>query len=135
MSNQTPILQASVLCEDVRQEVNGMQSLVGILTVIPAQKAPVGVLKLCIWSRWTSGVGKYNQSARIVAPDGKTVVVEAKVDFELQNVNAQATNVHFFAGVQFKEFGLHHVELFLDGELALRYPVAVVKVNQQQPAQ
>jgi hypothetical protein len=134
MSNQVPTLQASVICEDVRQEVNGMQSLVGVLSVIPAANAPIGVLKLCVWSRWTNGLGKFKQTARILAPDGKTVVVEAAVDFELQNANAQATNVHFFAGVQFKEFGLYHVELSLDGKVAIRYPVAIVKVNQNKPA-
>lgn len=108
-----------------------MQSLVGVLTAIPAANAPVGVLKLCIWSRWMNGLGKFRQSARILAPDGKTSVVEAAVQFEMQNVNAQATNVHFFAGVQFKEFGIYHVELSLDDQPVLRYPVAVVKVNPQ----
>jgi len=110
-----------------------MQSLVGVLSAIPAASAPVGVLKLCVWSRWTAGLGKYKQQACILAPDGKTVIVEAAVEFELQNPNAQATNVHFFAGVQFKEFGLHHVEVSLDGVVVTRYPFAVVKVN--QPAQ
>ena len=134
MSNLiVPTLQASVICEDVRQEANNMQSLIGVLTVIPAAAVPVGVLKLCVWTRWCNGQGKFKQSARIVAPDGKTAITEAAVDFELQNTNTQATNVHFFAGVQFKEFGLHQVEVSLDGKLAARYPLLIAKVNQKQP--
>lgn len=132
MSNPiVPTLQASVICEDVRQEVNSMQSLVGVLSVIPAAAVPVGVLKLCVWSRWCNGTGKFKQSARILAPDNTTVVAEAAVEFELQNVNSQATNVHFFAGLQFKDFGLHHVEVSLDGKVASRYPLMIAKVNQK----
>lgn len=135
MSNAiTPTLQASVICEDVRQEVNNMQSLIGILTVIPAEAVPAGVLKLCIWTRWSNGDGKYKQTARIVAPDGKTTVAEAAVEFELKGASSHATNVHFFAGLQFKEFGLYHVEVSLDGKLATRYPLALVQVKRGNAA-
>jgi hypothetical protein len=33
-----------------------------------------------------------------------------------------------FAGVQFQQFGIHHVEILLDGELIIRYPLNVVRV-------
>jgi len=133
-STKIPQLQASVICEDVRQEVNGSQTLVGVLTVIPAAKTPVGVLKLCVWTRWMNGTGKFKQTARIVAPDQKTVVSEAAVDFEMKGANSQATNVNFFAGVQFKEFGMHQVEVSLDGRLVARYPIVVMQAQQRQGA-
>jgi hypothetical protein len=38
------------------------------------------------------------------------------------------TNVNLFAGVQFQQFGIHHVEILLDGELILRYPLPVVRM-------
>ena len=34
-----PDLQSAVICEDVRCEINGMQTLVGVLSVIPAPVA------------------------------------------------------------------------------------------------
>jgi hypothetical protein len=43
-----PDLQASILCEDVRQEVNGLQTLVGVISVLPTPSLPVGLLKLCL---------------------------------------------------------------------------------------
>ena len=49
-----PDLQSCLLCEDVRCEFNGMQTLVGVVNVIPAQSLPVIYLRLCIWSRWCS---------------------------------------------------------------------------------
>jgi hypothetical protein len=126
-----PTLQASVVCEDVRQENNGMQTLVGVLNLIPATKVPVGLLKLAVWTRWVGGVGKFKQKARITAPD-KTALGEAEVEFELQDTIGQATNVNFFAGVQFKEFGTYTVEISLEGKEVIHFPFHIVEVKQQQ---
>jgi hypothetical protein len=123
-----PDLQCSLLCEDVRQEINGMQTLVGVVNVIPARMLPVGLLKLCVWSRWCGGLGKYRQSSRILGNEENQVVAESFIDFELEELEAQVTNVNFFGGVQFQQFGLHHVEIRLDNDLILRYPLPVVKV-------
>jgi len=125
-----PTLQASVICEDVRQENNGMQSLVGVLNIIPAANVPVGLLKLAIWTRWVGGVGKFKQNARILAPDA-TVLGEAAVEFELQDVIGQATNVNFFAGMQFKDFGTYTVEISLNDKEAIHFPFHVLQVQQQ----
>ena len=57
-----PDLQGCVLCEDVRCEYNGMQTLVGVVNVIPAQSLPINCLRLCIWSRWCSGSGTFRRS-------------------------------------------------------------------------
>jgi len=107
-----------------------MQSLVGVLHVIPAAAAPVGMLKMAIWTRWTGGVGKFKQISRILAPDTKAVLAESAVEFELQDVNAPATNVNFFAGMQFKEFGLYTVEISLNDEKVIAYPFHIVKIQQ-----
>jgi hypothetical protein len=45
-----PDLQSAVLCEDVRCEINGMQTLVGVINVIPAPTLPINCMRLCIWS-------------------------------------------------------------------------------------
>jgi len=39
-----PDLQGCLLCEDVRCEFNGMQTLVGVINVIPAPTLPVSWL-------------------------------------------------------------------------------------------
>ncbi|MEI8233364.1 MAG: hypothetical protein WCH57_01615 [Verrucomicrobiota bacterium] len=130
----TPTLQASVICEDVRQENNGMQTLVGVLNVIPAANVPVGLLKLAIWARWVGGNGQFKQTTRILGPDGTTALGEAAVEFALKDVIGQATNVNFFAGIQFKEFGTYTVEISLDGKKAIHYPFHVLQIQQQGPA-
>ncbi|HEY0789978.1 MAG TPA: hypothetical protein VGD78_02830 [Chthoniobacterales bacterium] len=124
-----PDIQASLLCEDVRQEVNGLHTLVGVINVVPARALPVGLLKLCIWTRWCGGVGTFKQKSRILGADETQVIAESELEFQLQHVDGNVTNVNLFTGLQFKQFGLHHVEILLDDELVLRYPLAVVKIE------
>ena len=128
-----PDLQSAVLCEDVRCEINGMQTLVGVINIIPAPALPVNCLRLCIWSRWCSGAGKFRQKSRIIGVDEQQVLAQAEVEFELREMEGHATNVHYFGGVQFQQFGLHHVEIFLENELRLRFPLPVVKMTLVQP--
>ena len=56
------------------------------------------------------------------------IIAESHIDFELKELEGNVTNVNLFAGVQFQQFGVHHVEIILDGELILRYPLPVVQV-------
>ncbi len=128
-----PDLQSCVLCEDVRCEINGMQTLVGVINVIPAPSLPINCLRLCIWSRWCSGAGKFRQKSRIIGVDEQQVLAQAEVEFELKELEGHATNVHYFGGVQFQQFGLHHVEVFLENELRLRFPLPVVRIALAQP--
>ena len=124
-----PDLQSCVLCEDVRCEINGMQTLVGVINVIPAPTLPINCMRLCIWSRWCSGSGKFRQKSRIIGVDEQQVLAQAEVEFELREMEGQATNAHFFGGVQFQQFGMHHVEIFLENELRLRFPLPVIQIG------
>ncbi len=129
-TNETilPDLQSCVLCEDVRCEFNGMQTLVGVLNVVAAPGLPINYLRLCVWSRWCGGSGKFRQRVRLVGVDEQNVLAQAEVQFELREMEGHATNVHYFGGVQFQQFGVHHIEIYLDKELRLRFPVPVVKI-------
>ncbi|PYJ69332.1 MAG: hypothetical protein DME76_09290, partial [Verrucomicrobia bacterium] len=86
-----PDLQSAVLCEDVRCEVNGMQTLVGVLSVIPAPSLPINYMRLCIWARWCSGAGKFRQRSRIIDVDEQHVVAQADVEFVLKEMESHAT--------------------------------------------
>ena len=127
-----PDLQSVILCEDVRTEVSGAQTLVGVIGAIPTPQLPVGFFKLCLWTRWCGGIGKFHQDSRLLDPEDDTVA-EAGIDFQLEEIEGSATNVHFFGGVQIKKFGVHHVEIRLDGDMRMRFPVPVVRVNQPPP--
>jgi hypothetical protein len=121
-----PDLQASFACEDVRVEATGAHTIIGIVNYIGAPTLPIQVIKLCVWTRWSSGVGSFTQTTRLVGPDEETVLAEAATEFRLGNEESHTTNVNIFGGVQFAQVGAHHVEILLDGEMKLRFPLRVV---------
>lgn len=121
-----PDLQASFACEDVRVEAGGAHSIVGIINFVGAPSLPIHVIKLCVWTRWSSGLGQFEQTTRLVGPDEVSVLAVATTQFRLGNEDSHTTNVNIFGGVQFSQAGAHHVEILLDGEMKLRYPLRVI---------
>jgi hypothetical protein len=133
-----PDLQCSLVCEDIRQEVNGNCFLIGVITVIRVPKLPVTALRLCVFNRWTAGIGQFTENVRLIAPDQTTVLRKAEVKFQLQDAALNATNVSLLQQVEFKTAGTYYVEVLVDDVMKLRYPLPVVLVpapeqGQQQP--
>ena len=131
-----PDLQSSILCDDVRQERNGKFILIGLFDAIGAQAFPLVYPRLFMVTRWCSGEGKFQQRTRILKPDQASVLVEGKdIPVQLPNPEATATNVEAFMNVAFKEEGTHWIEILLDGDIKIRYPLRVSKVQPPpQPA-
>lgn len=129
-----PDLQSSLLCDDVRQERNGKFLLIGLFDSIAAQQTPIQYPRLFMVNRWCSGQGEYKQKTRILKPDQVTPVVEGKeIPVRLPSPEATATNVEVFMNVKFEKEGTHWVEVLLEGDLKLRYPLRVAKVKPPQP--
>lgn len=122
-----PDLQAALLCEDVRQEASGSQTLVGVINAIPAPVVPFGLIKLCLWTRWCGGTGRFQQTAHIYPPsDESRAIATGSVQFHLPGMESHATSVHIFGGVEFRSRGLYHVEILLEGELKLRFGLPIL---------
>src|SRR5258708_10779681 len=112
-NNVLPDLQASILCEDVRQELNGLQTLVGVINILPTPALPVGLLKLCLWTRWCGGFCKFRQTSRILGVEEMQIIAESHIDFELHELEGNVTKVHMCSGGPFQQLGLQHVEKHL----------------------
>lgn len=131
-----PDLQASLLCEEVRQEINGNFIIIGILGIIRVPQLPITALKLCVFNRWTAGVGAFEESVRLIAPDQTTVVRQSRVRFNLQDPAHHATNVTVFGQLEFTQAGTYFIEVLVDDVMKLRFPLPIVVVPQpQQPGQ
>lgn len=124
-----PDLQCSLLCEDVRQETSGNFILVGILGYIRVPKLPVTALKVCVFNRWTAGVGQFTESVRLIAPDQVTVLRKSEVKFALKEATHNATNVTVFAQVEFAKPGAYFLEVNVDDVLKMRFPIPVMVVT------
>jgi hypothetical protein len=130
-----PDLQCSLLCEEVRQESNGNFFLLGIIDFVRVPQLPVTAFKLALFNRWTSGVGQFTESVRLVAPDQTTVLRKSEVKFAMKDPGINATTVTVFGNIEFTHAGAYYVEVMVDDVMKVRYPVNVFIVPQQQNPQ
>lgn len=130
-----PDLQCSLLCEDIRQEASGNFILLGVLNFVRVPQLPVTAFKLCVFNRWTAGVGQFSESVRLLAPDQMTVLRKGEVKFALQDANHCATNVTVLGQVEFATPGVYFIEVLVDDVMKLRYPLPIVLVQPPPGAQ
>jgi hypothetical protein len=125
-----PDLQASLLCDDVRQERNGKFILIGLFEIIALPAFPAVFPRLCVVNRWCCGQGTFRQRSRILRPDSDDVLVQGKeVTVRLPDSDATATSVEFFLNLQLVSEGTCWVEILLEDDLKLRYPLRVKRVT------
>ena len=126
-----PDLQCSLLCEDVRPEASGNFIIIGVLGYVRVPQVPVTAFKLCVFNRWTAGIGQFTENVRLIAPDQTTVLRKGQVKFALQDASHNATNVTVFAQVEFPAPGVYYVEVLVDEVMKIRFPLPVIVVPQQ----
>ena len=63
------------------------------------------------------------------------VVAGQPIELNLPHPEAVATNVEVLFNVELPEIGTYWVEILLDDDLKLRYPLRVQQVVQRPPAQ
>lgn len=131
-----PDLQASVICDDVRQERNGKFILIGLFDAINAQEFPLTFPRIFMVTRWGGGQGTFKQLTRVLKPDQTTPLVQGQeIPVRLPDPEANATNVEVFLNVVFHTPGTHWVEILLDNDLKLRYPLRVNQLPAGKPPQ
>ena len=123
-----PDLQSSLLCEEVRQEANGNFFIVGVINLIRVQQLPIVAGRLCVFNRWTAGIGQFTENVRVIAPDQTTVLRKADLKFELRDPAMHSTNVMVFNQLEFKTAGTYFIEVLVDDVMKIRYPVPAVVV-------
>jgi len=121
-----PDLQCSLVCEQVRREANGNFFLIGVMDGLILPKFPIVVPALCVFNRWTSGMGQFVCSLRLVAPDQTSLVQKGDVKFEMQDPNRNATTLLILQRIQFQEPGLYFIEVSVDDVMKVRYPIPVL---------
>jgi hypothetical protein len=124
-----PDLQCSLLCEDVRQEATGNFILIGVVGFVRVPQLPISALKLCLFNRWTAGIGQFMESVRLVAPDQVTVLRKNEMKFALHDPAQNATTVTVWGQVKFETAGAYYVEVVVDDVMKLRFPISVTVVS------
>lgn len=123
-----PDLQAALICEDVRLEVTGFNTLIGVMNIMPIPSVPFHIIKLCVFTRWVNGNGSFTQTVRFLTPNEEEEIAMSQTRFELSENDTHTTNISFFGGFQLKEFGDYPVEILMNGDLKLRITMRVVHI-------
>jgi len=126
-----PTLLFSVLCDDVRREDNGKFMLIGLFETIGAANFPVRHPSLYVMNCWCSGLGEFNQNTRITSPEGKNIIEDKITSFALNDLKSKHRIVARFNNITFHGPGEYSVEVLLDGELKVRYPLLVESIKQK----
>jgi len=130
-----PTLLFSVLCDDVRREDNGKFMLIGLFETVGASNFPASHPVLYVMNCWCSGLGKFTQRTRIVTPDNAKLIEDEETEFSLATLKAKHRIVARFNNIKFVTPGEYAVEVLLDNELKVRYPLVIEKGSQDKPKQ
>jgi len=124
-------LQYTIICEDVRLEVNHKLSLMGLFYAIQVPQLPVTLLKMVIVNHW-SGAGQYLAEVRILTPDrSQPIAVSPPSPFEVPT-NGFADNVTIFANVNFPSAGNYLVQTLVNSNLFAEQVLTVTDAMSQQ---
>ena len=126
-----PSLNFTIICDDVRQEIGGKISLMGLFENIYATKFPAIHPRLAIMTEWSEGRGEFAVKTRLLSPDRKTVVRETVSRIKLNDANFRHRDVSLHLNIDFKVPGTYWIENYLDEELINSLPLKVVQVREQ----
>jgi hypothetical protein len=121
----TPILQFSVLCDAVGQDANTHKlSFFGVFDRI---LQPIVMQQFFIVNRWTNGLGNFRQTITFLRPDLTPVAPVTAQDFVIHSRTEGAGIMSGFLGFNFAIPGVWWIEVRLDDELVLAYPLPVLE--------
>lgn len=120
---QKPVLQFSVLCDGVAHENKKKPVFIGVFSNF----VRTGVMpQFVIVNRWIYGIGEFTQKIIIRSSDLKKEVAKLENQkFILETEISGADLASGFVNVNFEKPGVYWIEVYLDDNLVLSYPLPV----------
>jgi hypothetical protein len=131
MNNVKPVLVHTILCDDVRQEMGGKFSLMGLFETISAVTFPAVHPRFAIMNEWSGGRGEFIAKIRVLAPDRKTVISESEAKLALFNETQHHRDISLRFNTTFPAPGTYWIEMLLDNVQVALVPLPVQQINQQ----
>ncbi len=126
-----PHLNFTLLCDDIRQELGGKISLMGIFENIYATSFPAIHPRLAIMNEWAEGQGEFEATLRILSPDRKTILRESVTRLKLADARFKHRDISIHLNIEFREPGTYWIENYLDGILVNSIPLNVMLVREK----
>lgn len=130
-SKTKPALSYTIMCDDVRQELGGKFSLMGLFESISAHTFPAFHARFAIVNEWRGGRGDFAAKIRLLAPDQRTVLSESASRFSLFNEAQRHRDISIRLNSTFSVPGTYWIEMLLDDEQIALIPLPIHLVNQQ----
>ncbi len=123
-----PVLQFSIPCLEIETE-DKPPIFSYVFYELPFPNAPVSFY---IANGWSNGEGSFTQEIKLVKPSGNLLVSTGKQDFELKNTNIPQLMVNLFRDMMFDEFGDYKVEVYLNDEKVMEYPLTIRQLTAEE---
>jgi len=124
-----PILNFTLLCDDVRQELGGKYSLMGLFENITAHSFPAAHPRFAIVNEWSGGRGEFTVIIRLLAPDKEQVLSESETRINLFSEKHRHRDLSIRYNTTFVVPGTYWIETLLDNERVSLTPLSVQQVN------
>jgi len=131
VNNVKPVLVQTILCDDIRQEMGGKFSLMGLFETISAGTFPAIHPRFAIMNEWSGGRGEFTAKIRLLAPDRKTVMSESEAKLALFNETQHHRDISLRFNTTFPAPGTYWIEMLLDNEQIALVPLPVQQISQQ----
>jgi len=126
-----PRLIYTLLCDDVRQEMGGKFSLMGLFESISSHSFPALHHRFAIMNEWMGGKGEFTVKIRLLSPDQAQVISESETKLTLFNETQRHRDISVRYNTNFKVPGTYWIETLLDGERVGMTPIVLLTVNDQ----
>jgi len=131
VKNIKPVLVHTILCDDVRQEMGGKFSLMGLFEAISSVNFPAVHPRFAIMNEWSGGRGEFTAKIRLLAPDRKAVISESEAKLALFNETQHHRDISLRFNTTFPAPGTYWIEMLIDNEQVALVPLPVQQINQQ----
>lgn len=131
MTKIRPAISYTLLCDDVRQELGGKFSLMGLFESISSHTFPAFHARFAVVNEWRGGRGDFSAKIRLLAPDRKTVLSESESRFSLFSETQRHRDISIRLNTTFTVPGTYWIEMILDGDQVAIVPLPVQQLHQQ----
>lgn len=131
-TRQKPALLFTLLCDDVRQELGGKFSLMGLFETIYAGSFPAVHPRFAIVSEWTGGKGEFTVKIRLLTPDKEQLISESEAKISLFSETQKHRDISIRYNTTFAAPGTYWIETLLDDETVSLTPLSVQLSSQQK---
>ena len=111
-----PRLSYTLLCDDVRQEMGGKFSLMGLFESIYANVFPAIHPRFAIVNEWSGGKGDFMVKIRLLSPNKEEVLSESEARISLFNETQRHRDISVRFNTTFSSPGTYWIETLLDEE-------------------